>query len=64
MPDSWQRIDPRWVNHSGMQAFAVSLLPPMSPKFFRTSDLARAVGIHPNTVRQYVEINRPSNGEL
>lgn len=25
----------------------------MSPKFLRTSDLARAVGIHPNTVRLY-----------
>jgi len=27
----------------------------MSPKYLRTSDLARAVGIHPNTVRLYVE---------
>lgn len=26
----------------------------MTPKFLRTSDLARAVGIHPNTVRLYV----------
>jgi DNA-binding transcriptional MerR regulator len=27
----------------------------MVRKFFRTSDLARAVGIHPNTVRRYVD---------
>ena len=27
----------------------------MTSKFLRTSDLARAVGIHPNTVRLYVE---------
>jgi DNA-binding transcriptional MerR regulator len=27
----------------------------MTTKFLRTSDLARAVGIHPNTVRLYVE---------
>ncbi len=27
----------------------------MATKSFRTSDLARAVGIHPNTVRRYVE---------
>jgi DNA-binding transcriptional MerR regulator len=27
----------------------------MATKFFRTSDLARAVGIHPNTVRLYVD---------
>lgn len=27
----------------------------MMKKFFRTSDLARAVGIHPNTVRRYVD---------
>ena len=27
----------------------------MATKFLRTSDLAREVGIHPNTVRQYVE---------
>jgi DNA-binding transcriptional MerR regulator len=27
----------------------------MTPKPLRTSDLARAVGIHPNTVRMYVE---------
>ncbi len=27
----------------------------MAPKFLRTSDLARAVGIHPNTVRLYVD---------
>jgi|GEM_PF-3328321 len=27
----------------------------MATKFLRTSDLARAVGIHPNTVRLYVD---------
>lgn len=27
----------------------------MSPKYLRTSDLARAVGVHPNTVRLYAE---------
>ena len=27
----------------------------MATKFLRTSDLARAVGIHPNTVRRYVD---------
>ncbi len=27
----------------------------MPSKFLRTSDLARAVGIHPNTVRLYVD---------
>lgn len=27
----------------------------MTTKFLRTSDLARAVGIHPNTVRLYVD---------
>jgi len=27
----------------------------MAPKFLRTSDLARAVGIHPNTVRRYAD---------
>ena len=27
----------------------------MAPKFLRTSDLARAVGVHPNTVRRYVD---------
>ena len=27
----------------------------MAAKYYRTSDLARAVGIHPNTVRMYVE---------
>ena len=27
----------------------------MTTKFLRTSDLARAVGIHPNTVRRYVD---------
>ena len=37
-------------------------------KYFRTSDLARAVGIHPNTVRRYVDwgllppVERDSNG--
>jgi DNA-binding transcriptional MerR regulator len=27
----------------------------MTPKFLRTSDLARLVGVHPNTVRKYVD---------
>ncbi len=40
----------------------------MAPKFLRTSDLARAVGIHPNTVRLYLNwglippVERSPNG--
>ena len=40
----------------------------MSSKYLRTSDLARAVGVHPNTVRRYVDwglvppVERSSSG--
>ena len=27
----------------------------MAEKFLRTSDMARLVGVHPNTVRKYVD---------